>query len=531
MPKYNDALREAVKDFIQGKPPETLLQLLLDFARLIPEDDTGAATRRMELISDQSQIKSPADILVSAEELRERAENGDFSFEYYDSYSDDYDIEDTDNFGPIIETLLCDSIKLVKQGSFSEALEIMDVLFDISVPFDYGDDITVHTCFREGFISVPEDDVINYWAAAALMSLSGDQRLEKIIHIFTESRSNLHVESVIKTCPTPVPGLNEFLSDWIEYLTQAYLNAPNWYTDRYDSGITEAVKLRDGIDGLYTFAQTGRPGYEAAYIKYIKDRIDIKNYHEAIKTALEGLSRIKGAGRGRRKIADMLLEAAQESSDRQSIEIGLLERFISSWDLDSFLDIYEYNEALKTRALDLFYKNAEDKDLNGWRICFLDGRYEYVWKKISEDKTALGWSNSLKGKLFALFPALITNNLSRCPCLNELLRKSLSDIKNEQTIDSFIAVIRTDLVPAPDSEREKYWNWCLKETEQRVEGIVRNQHRGAYARAALLITSMADVFRQREGAEKASEYINAFRQSYPRHSSFRGALAECARYK
>jgi hypothetical protein len=60
-------------------------------------------------------------------------------------------------------------------------------------------------------------------------------------------------------------------------------------------------------------------------------------------------------------------------------------------------------------------------------------------------------------------------------------------------------------------------------TDARIEAIVSNKHRGAYARAAVLAFAHAEAVAVRSSSQ-AQAYLSGVRARYPRHVAFRQEL-------
>jgi paraquat-inducible protein B len=70
--------------------------------------------------------------------------------------------------------------------------------------------------------------------------------------------------------------------------------------------------------------------------------------------------------------------------------------------------------------------------------------------------------------------------------------------------------------------------WCLQAAEERVNGIVSNQHRNAYDKAALL-TIACTVTLKHINPDEATKFFNRIKNKYPRHSAFQAQLKQhCA---
>jgi hypothetical protein len=77
-----------------------------------------------------------------------------------------------------------------------------------------------------------------------------------------------------------------------------------------------------------------------------------------------------------------------------------------------------------------------------------------------------------------------------------------------------------------DSETEQaYIAWAETIGRRRVDHIVSNKHRGAYARAAQVVVALAELRLAAGNAGEAYELIASYRQTYKRYSAFRRDLS------
>jgi hypothetical protein len=76
------------------------------------------------------------------------------------------------------------------------------------------------------------------------------------------------------------------------------------------------------------------------------------------------------------------------------------------------------------------------------------------------------------------------------------------------------------------SETEQaYIAWAEKIGRRRVDHIVSNKHRGAYARAAQVVVALAELRLAAGNAGEAHELMASYRQTYKRYSAFRRDLS------
>jgi hypothetical protein len=79
------------------------------------------------------------------------------------------------------------------------------------------------------------------------------------------------------------------------------------------------------------------------------------------------------------------------------------------------------------------------------------------------------------------------------------------------------------------SKSEYYLKWCSKEIGKRVDGIVGNQYRNSYYKAAGLLVAMAETFANRGEKQKGADFIAKYMSKYPKHSAFKRDLTQSMR--
>jgi hypothetical protein len=252
--------------------------------------------------------------------------------------------------------------------------------------------------------------------------------------------------------------------------------------------------------------------------------ISDENYSDAIKTADSALS-VVDSKQYRAKLADLKHDAGKATGDITVMGIAALQGFTASLSLKHFLRLWEYgDDAMRAKATEVF-RAGMDECRDVVPILFIIGAYKELWDMVSVDKKPLGWSTSKKGEAFPLFIALLSD---RRPVQGCTRRGIESKIGGDEERFGFIEIVNSRPPSVSPDEWKLYHKWCVNEIERRVEAIVRNQHRGSYDKAALLVMSMAENITVGEGMQVARSYISNYQANYPRHRAF---LAEIKRFE
>lgn len=81
----------------------------------------------------------------------------------------------------------------------------------------------------------------------------------------------------------------------------------------------------------------------------------------------------------------------------------------------------------------------------------------------------------------------------------------------------------------PGDQQVEMLAWCLDVAQRRSDAIVRNQHRGSYDKAALLLAACAELLRLLGKAQEAATLLDDMRQRFPRHRAFQTELQAAVR--
>ncbi|MDR1531731.1 MAG: hypothetical protein LBS62_06040 [Clostridiales bacterium] len=532
---FLDALRQLSK----GASKETLTTMLFVVARQVPANDYGMAIKDCARAGAQvytEAVPEGAD-LKAAEAFVKKARDGGFCLEW-DYERSEYDEEallDQDGLGERAGYFLKSAAANNSRKQYKEALGIFDALFDLEA-FDHDnyvdEGVTLQMLFDQDLVTFDFNDALLQYAYAALMVLRDEKRVEKFETIAFQFREDFQLRRIFSAGEDEIPECGRFLDQWIARLTQRY--SPDiafFMQDRVMRCLIDALKYKGGVEALSSFAAEHGADYPQVYVDLIAIYIDQRHFMEARASALDALATLDAAqnpdtpGSYARKcritITEQLRTIGEYIQDSDAIRTGIWEGFRAALDLRHFLPLYQIKDKdLLFQAIQLLPSDGKmSVDLGCVR--FLNGDIEQVWAQCAEDKASLGWSAGFKGSLFPLFVALLMKDHIIRPCAKKLIVDSLC-ADPDNTFAVFAAYIGE--LRLPDSGYDRYWAWCEKEAADRVEAIVRGQHRRSYGKASLLVTAMAEAVASRDGMAAALEYINSFRLKYPRHTTFHACL-------
>jgi hypothetical protein len=226
-------------------------------------------------------------------------------------------------------------------------------------------------------------------------------------------------------------------------------------------------------------------------------------------------------------IADLLLATANFLSDTQLKRRAAWEGFLSSFNLIHFINLYQFDDKeILDQAIqhldDNFQTDSQKDSYDYCYIHFLNGDYDLVWNICQQDKKSLGWTYSEKGRLFPLFVMLLGGQ-TVMPCTIKMMENSFA---NKECLENFLKIYASECRVLQETDYLKYYDWCVREMDNRVNAIVKGQHRKSYYKASALIVSIAEVIRSKDDVSGAIELIRSYKEKYPRHSAFRQCLRE-----
>ena len=510
-----------LKQKLEYESIDSLKNLILKIVNYIPTEAYEEVLLMFEKEYKITKKTENIDLLKLVQDLCIAVEDGQYEltweqdYDNYDYWSDNNDyLSDKDGLGIELQGLLKKTISYVMDERYSEAFQAFELLFSIEIPTEW-DVYTIEIMFENELINLDMEEIMLYYTYAMLMTLHDNERVEKLFELEQSANYKLKLCEIVKVGTGQIPNQKKFINQWQEYLMKQNLL-------HKEHVLIDAIKFEGGIEALKYFVEKHGTKYETSYIDLIKMYMLEKQYDNSVLIAMNALENLQGVNLNRSKIADLLLEIGQVIKNDKFIETGIIEGFYSSLDLKHFLQLYILNKQnVITEAIQYLDKKTTKPNTEYYYMHFLNGDYDLVWTACKKDKEFLGWSSSTKGKMIPLFIALLANEDSINHCTRKLINNSFY---NES--ENFIEVLRLTLKKLSDEDYKKYFNWCLKEIEDRVEAILRGQHRGSYYKISSLIVAMAKAIKSQKDKTGAIQFIQEYKGKYPRHTAFRGCLRE-----
>jgi hypothetical protein len=372
-----------------------------------------------------------------------------------------------------------------------------------------------------------------------------------------------------------LPDLPAFLPDWIDHLLAETAQPSPEHRNRL---LAEAAALHRGVDGLADLAHLPGPHVGSLYLAWIDALATADRLEEAADAAREALALPSADITHRAAAADRLAEVTTHLTDLA----GAVEARRRAWQTEPtrrrLLALVTTGQAAGSLAetLDAEAEAATGTDRLTCELLLLAGHMDRAVAALTGSNPR-GWSSPDHPGPVVL-PCLWVAATATTPPpppangshwgqafaaidldLQHLRGSQLDDPAQDDGTDhgdadhphadhphadhgDATSTRLTDLLartildrPCSPAERRRWLATASATVEERVDAIVRNQHRRAYARAACLAVAHAEAVTIASAvavAGKASEgpaYLTGIREKYPRHSAFRSELDAATR--
>jgi hypothetical protein len=525
-----------IRNEMDGKSLEAYRAGMTALAAFVAPGERPDALRNVReamsrTVLEKKSLRDGSLFLEAVRELFERSEEGEFEFEYeYESggywYDDDnYSLVGCNSLVKELEPLLDEALAFIKDEQFETGLVALDMLVEVE-GYAEGDPIDYQTLIEQGLMQGDAEIIQKHHATAALIVLRESARTDKLLQIAHLSGYRLSIGETIESLDGREIDLDAFLGEWpqtiMREIEQLEASRPGlYYIKPLGDMLVAAVRLQ-GDAKLADYAREYGRTHPILYCALVESMIANGSCSEAIKTADAALAAVESK-QYRARLADLKHDVGKTAGDITAMGTAALQGFAASLSLKHFLRLWEYGDAtIRARAIKVFRENMDEcHDIVP--ILFVMGAYRELWNMVRVDKAPLGWSLSRKGAAFPLFIALLAEGRPLQECTRRGIERK---IDGDEERAGFLGIINSTSPSLSPDDRKLYHEWCVNEIKNRVEGIVRNQHRGSYDKAAFLVMSMAETIAATEGMQAARSYISSYKANYPRHRAFLAEIKE-----
>ena len=383
--------------------------------------------------------------------------------------------------------------------------------------------------------------------AAVYLSTDADERPRAVFLIvdsFDYIDDCFELDRMINARRQPLPDINRFLADWLEFLSDSSGGLSNkWLQDALDIMGLEA-QIRFALENMSRFPDT--------LIHLIDKLIQAGRRDETIQACLTGLEQLSAGSAVRAQAADRLASTAAAMGDAALRQRGLLEAFATQPDLLRLMRLLR--EGYTGQSLDSQLDMADaiitdklndptsERQYNARRLKTLlflfRGKYPAVieWLKSLDDSDS-GSENGM-GYEAMIQMLLVLAGRSNHPSLDGLWQRTVVRLQafnygrpesREDFVELYEKLSRFDDVSSHLilSDRDGCLDWCRQYVLKYVRNIVDQQVRYRYGSAAEHLTALYETLVANGMVLQADQMIGEISSIYRRHSAFRAELKRC----
>ena len=341
------------------------------------------------------------------------------------------------------------------------------------------------------------------------------------------------MQDVIDARVGKMKNLDIFMPAWRKTLEK------KWTKVRTAVLLLEAVHHLEGLDGVSGLAKKWKNKQPAGFLYWLDILKKQAEFENIIDVSVEGLKVLRH-GRARARVARFLIDAAAEVEVPTRLLEGKRECFFSSPNDQNLLEWLAEAVRQNKRAGELkkaigFFKSKKDGDPDEQSLyikCLLmAGRLKDAFAKTKREKS-VGWSyGSNAGVVFGAVLSVLTDHNETATTIQGLFRgyaNQRSIYSNMFTVDDRMDICFHEeiitglkLEKLTTAKRDEYLTWAEKIGKRRIDHIVSNKHRNAYARAAQVLGSLAETYKVMDRNDKAKGLLHHYNEKYNRFSAFR----------
>jgi len=453
--------------------------------------------------------------------------------EYYDEEPDYISEEQNEELG----SFFYDAESLFLDDRLEDARKVYKALFKLIADirgeayFSLGDEIDIREARAR-------------YCRCVYETSDTDKRLEEFIGAMEVDASSHYdgnvydedyplMQDVIDSKPGNMEDLESFLPTWKKVLIERGTKG------RPAGLLLETTNRLEGINGVSRLAKKWKNSQPQGYLFWLNILKKENDQKGIISVSTEGLNVLK-AGKSREHVAEFMIDAARELNDPKHILSGKRERFFSNVSDQNLLQLVDEatKQNLRGKELDKvirFFMTpksiSEERDLYA-KALLMSGKLNDTVAMAKNEKS-VGWSyGSSAGIVFGSVLSVLADHSEKAGTTKSLLKGYANKISaysgsfsiNDGLGTSFYDEIIKGLKQRSDtkSQAAEAFSWAEKIGKKRIEHIVSNKHRRAYARAAQVLGSLAEAYLAMGKVSKAKKILHEYySKKYNRFSAFR----------
>lgn len=454
--------------------------------------------------------------------------------------------------------------RCINDGFYEEASTMFDIMAEteILVKNDWEDFyIDLKKMVDEELLALNLHNLALAALYAAYQISKPEERAQNLYVYFSIPYfKEIRLEEMLSLGTEELEGLSDFWDAWIMLLA-------NKSGDLECRLLKEAVLYQNGEQGIIEAARLAYKEHPSLYLEAMKIAKKTHADHNQLEIGQEALEKIDKKYVLRSEIALKTAEAAFRLNKTAVAESCWIEAFLSDTTPVNYLRII--NESLdwkKQRKLaDSIILSAKTGDYTGSNVRqelkeniisknyihilqYLDGNFESAMDQCRKIKQSLGWTGSFMKCGIALFLLLLTKDDQWKPGCRRMAETILSEIQfrsedyykgtRNQAESVKGGIVVSDNM---DTFHECFQNWKKKQhlteaqeqnyiaqlekfIDKRIKAIVSGQYRNHYRSVAALAAALGEVKESRGEMGGKQKTLQAYREEFPRHSSFIGEL-------
>ena len=530
-----------------------LIDLLCRIAQEVPAKERQYFLEKLEITSTTP--SEPADraeevdeILARIEEIieeilerQESIEDGSY-YEDYEEYNSYYDEEYPDSISSEqredLEEIFTEADQLFLAGELDSAQEVYQKLLSI---FLHNSKLELYYDIGRHDIGINWRETLSRYCRCVYETASFSDRTQEVLNAMEADYPSADkyydpsdewlpsLQDIYNARPEEISGWDDFLQG-IQIVLQQ--NTGNRAVLLY----LEAVHWTDGLQGVAAAVREKK--IPVGYLYWLNQLEAETLWEDTAQAALEALDNMP-SDRLRTAAAAVLIRAGEEIEKKDFILHGKQEQFFSepaSQYLACWLVEAKKQKAkaeMLGKALAFLENRLESRqEETSWKenrffllkikVLLLLGRLEDAYAEI-DGEAVVGWSNSKQTT--AIFYTCTLLALVRCSeearTIHGLSNSYLA-LSGEEAITEEILQHLANSAPAA---QEEWFRFAEKMTTARIDHIVSNKYRKAYARAAEVLGGYMEALILNDRKNQAVEFLHLNRnQKYSRFSAFRAEI-------
>ena len=552
---YKTFMQEVRKQLDQ-KSKEELKELLVHWAARQPASERSGFLDNLIFPHKGRLSKTePAAVIDSIQALARKVEDG----HYCEGWGWDDEISKERSYGDEswveeAEELFHEAREILVSGKHREAAKAYGMLFEtLNKGMESGQLPGRENPYN--MLDLDIDEVASLYLRTVYLDSEPAKRPEKLLQEINDLYyicPDIKLERIANALEDELPDYHFFLSAWIEHLHNS--NCRN-----KSALLREAVKLHGGTEAISEFARKYPETYPYAYLDWLEELEKQDDPESVLAVAREALNSIPGHYHARAKAAEAISQIGEKVNDAALALEGYMESFYSNPSAENLFNLYQAAINCGCFETVLSKVNARVQQLveeHGTAtqqyfnielarayisenlltvIQILNGEHEKLVEKC-KGKKSLGWTYSDNPKFLVVtyLMELLSQSGSHKTAITKQWKNALASsikIYNDDQFVQYMAILNhvKDNVSLSNEQETYYLSWCKREVGKRVDGIISNQYRKSYYKAADLIAAMGETLANRNKTNESAAFLGLYKSKYPRHSAFKAELERAVR--